>query len=190
MPAVFLTTPALEIFLLWRQSRLAKFLDGLLANEVWVSPLSHCILDDTFVNAGPSLLTRRGRREVERHRRRMETSGKATYPLPNQDALRVWSEIRSLKVDIPAYGDGEVNYPSQAVGPDELLVFATAAAFSTPLIGPGPTDTDTLEYFKDVGITFYSLDEKPPSATAKNPSLGVDTVASNCTSIPSAIGFG
>lgn len=159
MPAVFLTTPALQIFLLWPQSSIARFLATCLTNEVWISPLSHAIVEDTFLQTGPSPLARRGRREVERHRRHMETAGSATYPLPTSDAVRIWFEIRSLKIDIPPYSDGEVKYPAQKVGPDELLVFATAGAFSKPLIGPAPTNSETLDYLKDLGITFRSFGE-------------------------------
>jgi hypothetical protein len=170
MPAVFLTTPALQIYLLWQQSALSKFLNGLLAKEVWVSPLSHAMIRDTFLQSGASHLSRRGLREEERHRRKMETINKTSYPFFNQESLRIWSEIRSIKVDIPAYDDGVAKYPAQTVGADELLVFATAGAFSIPLVGPAPIDPETLEYFSDLGITFRGVaatqsipEEKPKS---------------------------
>lgn len=159
MPAVFLTTPALEIFLLWRESWISKFLRSLSANEVWISPLSHAILEDTFtVQAGHSTVARRGINAVERHRRKMATAGKATYPRPTDEAIRIWAKIRSLEVNIPTYVDGPAKSESQIVGPDELLVFATAAAHSLPLFGPQPTDSDTLDFLTDLGITFHSLD--------------------------------
>jgi hypothetical protein len=156
MAGLFLTTPALHISLLWRESPLSKSLAAAPVSEVWVSPLSHAILIDTYLKPGllSDGLRRRGLRAVEGHRRRMETSAIATFPLPNREALRIWAEIRSLQVDIPAYSDGIASYPVQKVGPDELLVFATAAALSVPLAGPAPSDPETIEYLKDVGITF------------------------------------
>ncbi len=156
MAGVFLTTPALHIHLLWRDSPLSKSLADSLAGEVWVSPLSHAILSDAYLQPGPftDALRRRGRLAVQRHQRRMESSGIATYPLPNREALRIWADIRSLQVDIPAYGDGIASYPPQTLGPDELLVFATAAAFSLPLLGPAPDDPETIEYLKETGIVF------------------------------------
>jgi hypothetical protein len=171
MPAVFLTTPALHMFLLWPQSSISKFLETCLTNEVWISPFSHAILKDTFLQAGPSMASRRGLRAVERHRRAMESGSKATYPLPNQDALRIWSEVRSVNVDIPAYDDGIASYPKQTVGPDELLIFATAAGLSLPLIGPAPTDNETIQYLADLGITFASgvgAQSKSPAAIMKD----------------------
>jgi hypothetical protein len=167
MAGIFLTTPALQIFLLWPLSPLSKFVADSLTTEVWISPLSHAILLDSFLKASSlsETLRRRGIREVERHRRQMDSTGIATYPLPTHEALHVWSYIRSLRIDIPAYSDGVASYQEQNVGPDELLVFATAAAFSKPLIGPAPSDPDTVEYLKDVGITFYM----PPLGPARQP---------------------
>ena len=167
MPAVFLTTPALHMFLLWPQSSISKFLATCLTNEVWISPFSHAILKDTFLQAGPSMVGRRGLRAVESHRKKMESGSKVTYPLPNQDALRIWSEVRGVKVDIPAYDDGIASYPKQTVGPDELLIFATAAGLSLPLIGPAPTDNETIQYLADLGITFASSVGSQRKSTAE-----------------------
>src|SRR5215471_3952178 len=146
MAAVFLTTSALHIYLLWPDSPLSKKLAQAVVSDVWVSPLSHAILTDTYLKPGSftETLRRRGLRAVERHRRKMETTGNAVYPLPNREAVRIWADIRSLQVDIPAYSDEIANYPPQQLGPDELLVFATAAAFSIPLVGPAPSVAETL----------------------------------------------
>lgn len=177
MPAVFLTTPALEISLLWPECRISKYLRGLRANEVWVSPLSHAILEDTFttrvsslaadnMDAGErrrrQLLAKRGIIAVDRHRRKMETANKGSYPRPNDETIRIWAKIRGLEVDIPHYADSEVECQAQTVGPDELLVFATAAAHSLPLFGPQPVDPETLELLTDLGITFHKLSDLAP----------------------------
>jgi hypothetical protein len=156
MAGLFLTTPALQISLLSRESPLSKSLAATPVGELWVSPLSHAILTDTYTKASglSDDLRRRVLRAIQSHRRKMEIGGLATYPLPSLEALRVWTEIRSVQVDVPAYSDGFATYPMQRVGPDELLVFATAASFALPLVGPSPSDPETIECLKDVGITF------------------------------------
>jgi len=164
MAGLFLTTPALQIFLLWQQSPLSKYLRERPAGEVWISPLSHAILKDAYLQPSSipdDTLRRRGFREVDWHRRKMETAGNATYPLPNAEAVRIWSEVRSLRVDIPSYDDGIATYPAQEVGPDELLIFASAASLTIPLIGPRPHDPKTLEYLQDVGIVFHEMEFGP-----------------------------
>lgn len=132
-----------------------------------MSPLSHAMITDTFLQGkgGPRRrdpnLVKRALRAVESHRRKIQANGGPTYALPNHEAIRIWSEIRGAEINIPAYDDGVATYPAQSVGPDELLVFATAAAISVPLFGPAPTAADTLELLKDVGITF----KDPPIQT-------------------------
>jgi hypothetical protein len=171
MAGVFLTTPALQIFLLWQESPLTKYLIERRADEVWMSPLSHAILRDSYLQSSsiPDALRRRGLREVDRHRRKMEAAGIGNYPLPNAEAVRIWTEIRSLRIDIPSYDDGIATYPAQQVGPDELLIFASAAAFSKPLIGPGPDEQDIVEYLKDLGIVFTELNFEVTGAGDETP---------------------
>jgi hypothetical protein len=62
-------------------------------------------------------------------------------------------------VTLSGYADGIADFPPQTVGPDELLVFATAAAYEIPLLGPAPTDPETLDLLAEVGINFASLPE-------------------------------
>jgi hypothetical protein len=155
--AIFLTTAALQIYLLWRDSPLSQAIAATPTSEVWISPLSHAILEDTFHTSETldDAVKRRGLRAVRQHRQIMK--GAPTYPYPNSEAVRIWTEIRSLQVDIPAYDDTIATYPAQHVGPDELLVFATAAALPVPLFGPAPIDAETVEYLKDVGVVCSSL---------------------------------
>ncbi len=159
MAAHFLTTAALHIYVLWKESPLSVFIASGLVTERWVSPLSHAIIKDTLItNADkrPMPVVRHGLHAVEQHQREMQ-GYEAQHPYPNAEAIRIWSRCRSVDVQIPAYDDGIATYPVQVVGPDELLVFATAASLNKPLIGPAPTDGETLRYLADVGIRFASF---------------------------------
>jgi len=54
MAGLFLTTPALQIFLLWPQSPLSRHLLAMPAGEGWMSPLSHAILRDAYLQTSRS----------------------------------------------------------------------------------------------------------------------------------------
>jgi len=157
MAAIFLTTSALEIFLLWPLSPLSVQVKKRGLSETWVSPLSHAIIYDTLMYGEIDGADRKkGVLAVNRHGQAMR-SYDTQYPCPSVDAIRIWSEIRGLAVDIPPYDDGVASFPEQRVGPDELLIFATAAAFSIPLVGPQPTDEDTLKTLAESGVKFSPL---------------------------------
>ena len=139
MAGFFLTTAALRIALLYENSALTQHIRRTRAEECWVSPLSHAILKDYFITAPGLLVTtrKRGLRAVEDHAEGTRRYP-AQYPYPNPRAVDVWGEIRSLKLVIPAYADGVGCHDEQQVGPDELLVFATAAVNLKPLPRPRP----------------------------------------------------
>jgi hypothetical protein len=157
MAAAFLTTAALEIYLVWPSSPLGQFIGNAPTHERWVSPLSHAILKDALHASQIEVNARkRALRLVEQHRQSMRQHG-PQYPYPDAEAIRIWSEVRGLEVDIPPYDDGIAKHPAQKLGPDELLVFATAAAFSKPLVGPMPADEATIEFLSDMGVRFLSV---------------------------------
>jgi len=112
---------------------------------------------DTFIsNTSISPITRRaGIKAVEAHRAEM-THFRAQYPYPDSTAVKIWAEIRGIEVKIPAYEDAKMKYAEQLLGPDELLVFATAAAVQKPLVGPSPSDPELLAYLEGLGIRFTS----------------------------------
>jgi hypothetical protein len=151
---LFLTTAALHILLTAPASRMGQAIARAPLAERWVSPLSHAILTDSYFSQTMTPAARRaGLRAVEQHRRGMRQFP-VQYPFPDEEAVRIWSEIRSVAIDIPAYDDGIGRFPAQAVGPDELLVFATAAALAKPLIGPAPVDAEVIGFLTEHGIRF------------------------------------
>ncbi|WP_141563164.1 hypothetical protein [Teichococcus rhizosphaerae] len=156
MAGFFLTTAGLRVSLLWANSPLAKYIRNSPTEEIWVSPLSHAIMKDQFFGesgASPEL-RKRGYQAVEMHARQMARINPTQYPYPDEPALDIWAQIRSLEVNIAAYDDGVAQHVAQQLGPDELLVFATAAAHLKPLIGPAPDDPDTLRVLDGLGIRF------------------------------------
>ena len=154
----FLTTDAIKIWVYWRRCRLAQLIQA--RPLLWASPLSPAILIDSILGAGDqtSSATRSlALRTINEIKTRFASS--AQYPYPGPDALEIWSQIRSVDVTLSGYADGIADFPPQTVGPDELLVFATAAAYEIPLLGPAPTDPETLDLLAEVGINFASLPE-------------------------------
>ena len=158
MAVLFLITAALEISLLYPDSALGRFIAANPIAETWVSPLSHAMLLDTFlVRPGINPIARKnGMRLVSESQRRMRHYP-AQYPYPDQEAIRIWSAIRGIEVNIPPYDDGVAKYPEQPLGTDELLVFATAAAFAIPLVGPMPLDQVIIDFLLSNGVKFAPL---------------------------------
>jgi hypothetical protein len=154
MAGLFLTTAALRVYLTSSDSDVSLYISRIPPDEIWISPLSHAILqDEAFSRTDLSnTLRRRLYDGVEQHRLSMKN--KPQYPYPQEDALRKWSHLRSVNVVIPRHNHGSIENPEQIVGPDELLVFCTAAAFDKHLVGPPPTDKDTIELLGKFRIVF------------------------------------
>ena len=154
----FLTTDAIKIWVYWRRCRLAQLIQA--RPLLWASPLSPAILINSILGAGDqtSSATRSlALRTINEIKTRFASS--AQYPYPGPDALEIWSQIRSVDVTLSGYADGNRRLSATNSRTRRIARLRHRRCLRIPLLGPAPTDPETLDLLAEVGINFASLPE-------------------------------